>query len=85
MNHDRILQNHCFSADIGGNAGLFLGASFLTVMEMGEFLVITLLLTLKNITSTGRIGQKQKISDGDISKSKNYAIKSFEKKTDKQL
>ena len=55
---------------------MFLGTSLLTVLEMGEFIVITL-LTLK-YTSSGRMGQKPKISDVDISKSKNYRIKSFE-------
>ena len=73
----QIWPNLYFSADVGGNAGLFLGTSLLTVLEMGEFIVITLLITLK-YTSSGRMGHKSKISDGDISKSKNYRIKSFE-------
>ena len=63
MNHGiQIWPNLYFSADVGGNAGLFLGTS----------------LIMLKYTSSGRMGQKPKIRDVDISKSKNYRIKSFE-------
>ena len=77
-NKTQIGQTIVFSADVGGNAGLFLGASLLTILEMGEFMVIRMLFTLKSITFTGRIKQNPKIRDGDIYKSKYYTNKSFE-------
>ena len=47
-----------FSADIGGTAGLFLGASLLTVMEMGEFLLMSAVSFFKHLKGVGKLKRK---------------------------
>ena len=47
-----------FSADIGGTAGLFLGASLLTILEMGEFHLTSALSFYKQLTGVGNLKRK---------------------------
>lgn len=47
-----------FSASIGGQMGLFIGASVLTIMEFFEVIFLVLLFILKQFISKPRTGSK---------------------------
>ena len=53
------------SADIGGTAGLFLGASLLTVLEMGEFLILSAMSVLSHLSGAGKIKVKRETAPKD--------------------
>ncbi len=53
------------SADVGGTAGLFLGASLLTAMEMGEFLLLSVISFFKHLSDAGQIHDKSKMGLGN--------------------
>ena len=52
------LSINIFAADVGGTAGLFLGASLLTVMEFGEFFLLVAISILKRLCGTNEPEQK---------------------------
>ena len=54
-----------FSADIGGTAGLFLGASLLTVLEMGEFLFLSVMSILSHLSGAGKMKEKHEATLND--------------------
>ena len=56
----------CVTADLGGNLGLCLGASLLSVMEFGEFIMQACLSVFKRLQNTGKI--KHEESNGEGSK-----------------
>ena len=58
-----------FSADIGGTAGLFLGASLLTVLEMGEFLFLSVMSILSHLSGAGKMKKKH---EATLNESRSY-------------
>ena len=63
------IGNLSIAANIGGTAGLFLGASILTIMEVWDFLLITFGLVAKTFATAGQVQQSPKASREDLPKS----------------
>ena len=63
------IENLSITANIGGTAGLFLGASILTIMEVWDFLLITFALVVKTFATAGQVQQSPKPSREDLPKS----------------
>ncbi len=58
-----LLCNCIIIAQTGGTAGLFLGASLLTVMEFGEFFLLIAISLLKQLTGNTKLEQKDHFKD----------------------